>query len=66
MSNTSNQTSIGARLGFSGTLHFHDAAGNVIGTTQMTGSVPLSETGLTVEQAKQLIEDQENGSDNHQ
>lgn len=58
-------TALGARLGLSGTLVYKDAAGNVLKTVEMTGSVPLSDTGLTVEQAQELITTQEphHGSD---
>lgn len=60
-----NQTSVGVKLGMSGVLEYRDAQGNLLKSVGFSGSIPLSETGLTVEQAKQLIEDQENGSDNH-
>lgn len=59
------QTQIGARLGIKGTLEFRNAAGKIIKTIDMNGSVPLEEAGLTVEQAQTLIEQQEkdNGTD---
>ena len=49
---------VGARLGLSGTLEFKDDAGNVLKRVDFTGSVPLSETGLSVEQAQELITQQ--------
>lgn len=49
---------LGARLGLSGVLVFKDASGAVLKTVDMTGSVPLSDTGLTVEQAQALIANQ--------
>ena len=52
---TTNTTSVGARLGLSGTLEFKDAQGNVLKTVGFSGSVPLEEAGLTVEQAQELI-----------
>jgi len=56
---------VGARLGLAGTLEFKDAAGNVLKRVDFTGSVPLTDTGLSVEQAQQLITQQEadHGSD---
>jgi hypothetical protein len=48
-------TPIGARLGLSGTLEFKDDAGNVLKRVDFVGSVPLAESGLSVEQAQQLI-----------
>ena len=59
---------LGARLGLSGTLVYKDAAGNVLKAVPFAGSVPLSDTGLTVEQAQQLINSQEphHGSDNRE
>ena len=62
---TTSTTSVGARLGLSGTLEFKDAHGNVLKTVDFTGSVPLDDAGLTVEQAQELITKQgaEDGSD---
>lgn len=59
------ETSIGARLGIAFDLEFKDAAGNVLKVVNCKGSLPLSETGLSVEQAQALIEQQEpsNGTD---
>lgn len=54
---------IGGRLGLSGTLEFRDATGAVIKTVDLIGSIPLSETGLTVEQAKQLVQGEADGAD---
>ena len=46
------------RLGLAGALVFRDATGAVLKTVPFHGSVPLADTGLTVEQAQQLIEQQ--------
>ena len=61
----SSVAAVGARLGLSGTLEFKDAQGNVLKTMDFTGSVPLDEAGLTVEQAQELINTQgaDHGSD---
>ena len=63
-----NQTDMGAKLGISGVLEFRDAQGNLLKTVQMTGSIPLSDVGLTTEQAQTLIDSQEqsNGTDHRQ
>ena len=52
---------VGARLGIAGTFEFRDAAGNVLKTMEVRGSVPLEEAGLTVEQAVELINSQKEG-----
>jgi hypothetical protein len=61
-------TSVGARLGLSGTLEFRDADGNILKSVDFTGSVPLEDSGLTVEQAQSIINEQgtDHGSDNRQ
>ena len=56
---------IGAKLNIAGTLEWRDKDGNILKTTELRGSVPLSELGLTEEQAKQLTE-QANGPDHRQ
>ena len=60
-----NNTSVGARLGLSGTLEFKDAEGRILKTVDFVGSVPLADAGLTVEQAQELINTQgaNHGSD---
>lgn len=50
-----NTTSVGARLGLAGTLEFRDKDGNILKTVDFTGSVPLEDTGMSVDEAKQLI-----------
>lgn len=59
------QAGMGARLGFAFDLEFKDEAGNVLKVVNCKGSLPLSETGLSAEQAQALIEQQEpaNGTD---
>ena len=53
---------MGAKLGMSFNLEWRDKDGNILKTVQCRGSVPLSETGLTIEQAKQLIKEQNHGN----
>ena len=59
---------LGARLGLSGTLEFKDDAGNVLKRVDFVGSVPLADSGLSVEQAQQLItqEGAANGCDDRE
>lgn len=54
-----------ARLNLSGTLEWRDKDGNILSTTTISGSVPLEETGLSVEQAQELINQQEASHGNH-
>lgn len=63
-----NQAQIGAKLGIGGTLEFRDKDGNILKTVQMSGSVPLSDIGISAEQAQELIEQQEqsHGTDHRQ
>lgn len=56
---------LGARLGLAFSLDFKDAEGNVLKTIQAQASLPLSELGLTVEQAQSLIDAQEPQDGNH-
>lgn len=53
------QAHVGARLGISGTLEFKDKDGNVLKTVQMNGSIPLTDLDLTVDEARELINQQE-------
>ena len=59
------EAGMSARLGFAFDLEFKDAAGNLLKVVNCKGSLPLSETGLSVEQAQALIaqQDQANGTD---
>ncbi len=52
---TNNTASVGAKLGISLTLEFKDKDGNVIKRMPMAGSVPLEDTGMSVEQAQSFI-----------
>jgi hypothetical protein len=54
---------IGAKLGISGTLEFRDAQGNVLKTVEMSGAIPLEQLGMTIEQAEQLIKENQHGPD---
>lgn len=65
---TNNTASVGAKLGISLTLEFKDKDGNVIKRMPMSGSVPLEETGMSVEQAQSFINEQQGAShgSNHQ
>jgi hypothetical protein len=60
-----NMKPIGAKLNISGTLEWRDKDGNILKTTTISGAVPLAETGLSVEQARELISHQEQANDNH-
>lgn len=55
---TTNTAAVGARLGIAMTLEFKDAAGNMLKRMPMSGSVPLAEAGMSVEQAQQIIDGQ--------
>lgn len=59
------QTGIGAKLGISGTLEYRDKDGNVLKTVQLNGAIPLADIGLSVEQAQQIVE-QNNGPDHRE
>ena len=52
------QTGMAARLGISGVLEYKDKDGNVIGTTEIRGSLPLADIGMSVDEARELIESQ--------
>lgn len=60
------QTHVGARLGIHGTLECKDKDGNVLRTIVISGSIPLSDSGLTAGEAQEMINQQEadNGFDN--
>ena len=63
---TNNTASVGAKLGISLTLEFKDKDGNVIKRMPMAGSVPLEDTGMSVEQAQSVINEQkEDDHGNH-
>ena len=60
------QTQMAARLGIRGTFECRNAAGEVIKTIEANGAVPLSRLGLTEEQARELVQQQQekpHGSD---
>ena len=50
-----------ARLQIAGTLEWRDKDGNILSTTQLRGSIPLSQLGLTQEQAEQLVKESQHG-----
>ena len=50
--------SLGARLGLSFTLECRDKDGNILKTIDCKGSIPLEESGLTIKQAQELIDEQ--------
>lgn len=63
---TNNTASVGAKLGISLTLEFKDKDGNVLKRMPMAGSVPLEDTGMSVEQAQSFINEQkEDDHGNH-
>ena len=55
----------GAKLGISGTFEYRNAMGEIIKKVPFTGSVPLSDLGMTEAEAQTLINQQEpkNGTD---
>ena len=57
--------SVGARLGLSFDLECRDAVGNVLKIIHCKGSVPLEDTGMSVEQAQDIIAQQEAQHGNH-
>lgn len=63
------EAGLGARLGISGTLECKDKDGKVLSVIELTGSIPLSDLGLTIDQAQDLIDSQPekpNGTDHRQ
>lgn len=56
---SSDQAQLGGRIGLSGAFECRDAAGNVVKTITFTGSIPLSQLGLSEEQARELVSTQE-------
>lgn len=52
-------TAVGGRLGIAGTFECRDAAGNLLKTIELRGAIPLEDLGLTVDEARQLVESQE-------
>jgi hypothetical protein len=55
------ETKMGGRLGISGTLEWRDKDGNILGTTELSGSVPLDQVELIGEEAE--TKEQESGDD---
>ena len=53
------QTDLGARFGLSGAFECRDADGNILKTIAFTGTIPLARLDMTVEQAQQLVSQQE-------
>lgn len=53
------QTGVNAKLQMSGVLQYRDAAGAVVKEVPFSGAIPLSQLGMTVEQAQELIQQQE-------
>lgn len=60
---TLNTSGLGARLVISGSFECLDKDGNVLKVIDGRGEFPLSELGLSVEQAEQLIKEQGHGLD---
>jgi hypothetical protein len=48
-----------ARLGVRGMLECRNAAGEVVKTIALSGEIPLSKLGLTEEQAREIVQQQE-------
>lgn len=55
---SNNTAAVGARIGISLTLEFKDKDGNVLKRMPMSGSVPLADAGMSVEQAQDFINEQ--------
>lgn len=56
---------MGAKLGLSGVLEYRDKDGNLLKTVEISGAIPLSELGMSVDQARDLIQQQEQGNGPH-
>jgi hypothetical protein len=54
------KTGVGGRLGISGTLEWRDKDGNILGTTELSGSVPLEQVELIGEEAETKEKDDGN------
>ena len=66
---TNDTAALGARLGLAGTLEFRDKDGAILKAVDFAGSVPLGETGMSVDQAQELITNQQepqHGTDVHE
>lgn len=57
-----NSVASGARVTFSGKLQYKDANGNVLKMVDARGSLPLEDTGLTIDQAKALFQPSEDSN----
>lgn len=57
---TNNKVTTGAKLGITGTMEYRDKDGNILKTVQVSGNIPLDKLGMSVEEAQQLITQQEN------
>lgn len=55
-----------AKLGMRGTIECRNARGDVIKTIEFSGGVPLDRLGLSVDQAKKLVEQQEGANGRQQ
>lgn len=56
------QATLGAQLHVAGNLEFRDKDGNLLKTVGISGTFPLSDLGMTVEQAQQLIQENSDGT----
>ncbi len=52
-------TGVEAKLQMSGVITYRDSLGVVIKEVPFSGAIPLSQLGMTVEQAQELIQQQE-------
>ena len=57
---------IGAKLNIAGTLEWRDKDGNILSTTRIQAAIPLSELGLTQDQAEELVKESHLGPDHCQ
>lgn len=58
-------STMGAKLGVSGVLEYRDAAGTLLKTVEIKGAIPLSSLGMSVDEARDLIKQQENADGAH-
>jgi hypothetical protein len=59
------EAGVEARIGISGTLEWKDKDGNILATSEIRGSIPLAETGMSVDEARAFINSQEQSNGTH-
>jgi|AntAceMinimDraft_11_1070367.scaffolds.fasta_scaffold249937_2 hypothetical protein len=56
---TQDTVTSGAAFSLSGVLEYRDKDGNIIGTSALAARIPLSDLGISVEEAQQIINERE-------